>query len=47
MNYRVSAFIYRYRRDILGQDDTLARAEMEQIWQPDGIWADFVADRRV
>jgi len=45
MNYRVSAFIYRYRRDVLEQDDTLARAEMERIWQPEGAWIDFVADR--
>ena len=27
-NYRVSAFFYRYRRDVLGWDDAKARAEM-------------------
>lgn len=41
-NYRVSAFFYRYRRDVLGWDDATARAEMEAIWRPEGVWADFV-----
>jgi protein tyrosine phosphatase (PTP) superfamily phosphohydrolase (DUF442 family) len=38
-NYRVSAFFYRYRRDVLGMDDAEARAEMEAIWHPEGVWA--------
>jgi protein tyrosine phosphatase (PTP) superfamily phosphohydrolase (DUF442 family) len=41
-NYRVSAFFYRYRRDVLGMDETQARAEMEAIWHPEGVWAAFV-----
>jgi protein tyrosine phosphatase (PTP) superfamily phosphohydrolase (DUF442 family) len=41
-NYRVSAFFYRYRRDVLGMDETQARADMEQIWRPEGVWATFV-----
>jgi uncharacterized protein (TIGR01244 family) len=41
-NYRVSAFLYRYRRDVLGMQDTQARADLEAIWRPDGVWADFV-----
>lgn len=41
-NYRVSAFFYRYRRDVLGWDDATARAEMEAIWRPEGVWADFI-----
>jgi protein tyrosine phosphatase (PTP) superfamily phosphohydrolase (DUF442 family) len=41
-NYRVSAFLYRYRRDVLGIDETHARAEMEAIWHPEGVWAAFV-----
>ncbi len=44
-NYRVSAFFYRYRRDVLGWNDVTARAEMEAIWQPSGVWVDF-AERR-
>ena len=42
---RVSAFFYRYRRDVLGMDETQARAEMEAVWQPNAIWAAFVARR--
>ena len=41
-NYRVSAFFYRYRRDVLGMDEPQARAEMEQVWHPEGVWARFV-----
>jgi len=41
-NYRVSAFFYRYRRDVLGMEETQARAEMEQIWHPESVWATFV-----
>jgi DNA-binding transcriptional LysR family regulator len=37
-NYRVSAFFYRYRRDVLGMDATKALAEMEAIWHPEGVW---------
>jgi protein tyrosine phosphatase (PTP) superfamily phosphohydrolase (DUF442 family) len=41
-NYRVSAFLYRYRREVLGTDEAQARADMEQVWQPKGVWAAFV-----
>ena len=44
-NYRVSAFFYRYRRDVLGMDEAQARAEMEAVWQPKGVWVDFVKRR--
>ena len=44
-NARVSAFFYRYRRDVLGMDETQARAEMEAVWQPKGVWIDFVKRR--
>ena len=44
-NYRVSAFFYRYRRDVLGMDETQARAEMEAVWQPKGVWVEFVKPR--
>jgi protein tyrosine phosphatase (PTP) superfamily phosphohydrolase (DUF442 family) len=44
-NYRVSAFFYRYRRDVLGWDDAKARAEMDAIWRPEGVWAAFIAPR--
>jgi len=41
-NYRVSAFFYRYHRDVLGMDKAKARAEMEAVWHPEGVWAGFV-----
>jgi protein tyrosine phosphatase (PTP) superfamily phosphohydrolase (DUF442 family) len=42
-NYRVSAFFYRYRRDVLGADEAEARADMEAVWRPEGVWAGFIA----
>ena len=52
MNYRVTAFLYRYQRDVLGVDEANARAAMEQVWQPDTSdhptmlpWAKFIARR--
>ncbi|WP_353203240.1 protein tyrosine phosphatase family protein [Sphingomonas sp.] len=44
MNWRVSAFFYRYRRDVLGWEDAAARAPMEALWQPGGVWAAFIGD---
>ena len=44
VNARVSAFFYRYRRDVLGFDEAAARAAMEAIWQPGGVWATFIGD---
>jgi hypothetical protein len=41
-NYPVSAFFYRYRRDVLGVGEATARADMEQIWHPEGVWATFI-----
>jgi len=42
-NYRVSAFIYRWRRDVLGMDEARARSEMEAIWHPEGVSATFIS----
>lgn len=44
MNFRVSAFLYRYRRDLPGMDEAEARAEMDALWQPGGVWAKFIGD---
>jgi len=41
-NYRVSAFFYRYRRDVLGENEDAARREMEQVWTPNEVWSAFV-----
>ena len=43
-NLRVTAFIYRYQRDVLGLDDTHARALMDTVWRPGGVWAKFIGD---
>jgi protein tyrosine phosphatase (PTP) superfamily phosphohydrolase (DUF442 family) len=42
-NYRVSAFFYRYRRDVLGMDEAQTRADMEHVWKPEGVWAAFMS----
>jgi protein tyrosine phosphatase (PTP) superfamily phosphohydrolase (DUF442 family) len=41
-NYRVTAFFYRYYRDVLSLGETKARAAMDAIWQPEGVWAAFI-----
>ena len=41
-NYRVSAFVYRYRRSVLGVDAAQARIDLDQVWQPDAVWAAFI-----
>ena len=43
-NLRVSAFLYRYQRDRQGVADSQARAVMEGVWRPGGVWARFVGD---
>jgi len=42
MNMRVTAFLYRYHRDVLRQGAEEARAMMARIWQPKGVWAAFI-----
>ena len=50
MNYRVSAFFYRYHRERLGMPESAARALLEAQWAPDRSdtpearpWADFLS----
>jgi len=43
-NMRVTAFLYRYQRDVLGGDDGEARKLMDSVWQPGGVWAVFIGD---
>jgi len=43
-NMRVSAFIYRYRRDVLKESDERIRPDMERIWEPFGVWKEFIAE---
>lgn len=44
VNARVSAFLYRYRRERLGCAERHARAALDTIWQPGGVWAAFIGD---
>jgi protein tyrosine phosphatase (PTP) superfamily phosphohydrolase (DUF442 family) len=41
-NYRVSAFLYRYRTRRLGWTDEAARPDLEAIWTPDAVWQKFL-----
>jgi protein tyrosine phosphatase (PTP) superfamily phosphohydrolase (DUF442 family) len=49
MNWRVSAFFYRYHRDACGMPEAEARALMERQWSPETnghedapTWAAFI-----
>jgi protein tyrosine phosphatase (PTP) superfamily phosphohydrolase (DUF442 family) len=51
MNWRVSAFFYRYHRDVAGMPEAEARALMERQWAPDRderyapVWGAFIAKK--
>ncbi len=42
-NMRVSAFIYRYRTACLGENVEAARQDLHAIWEPFGVWKEFVS----
>ncbi len=41
-NMRVSAFIYLYRIICEGEDPTVARETLNRLWEPHGVWKEFV-----
>jgi protein tyrosine phosphatase (PTP) superfamily phosphohydrolase (DUF442 family) len=41
-NYRVSAFFYRHRREVLGLSPAAIRADLDAVWQPDAVWSRFI-----
>jgi len=43
-NMRVSAFVYRYRTQVLQEDAAVARLDLQRMWKPFGVWADFIGD---
>ncbi|MEM7098986.1 MAG: protein tyrosine phosphatase family protein [Pseudomonadota bacterium] len=45
-NMRVSAFTYRYREQILQHDPGTARLDLEKIWEPFGVWVDFIKNQQ-
>ena len=42
VNARVTAFLYRYQRDVLREEQKRAAALMETVWRPGGVWAAFL-----
>jgi len=48
MNYRVSCFLYLYRKHVLDLPDEQAALPMREIWQPQGAWRELIeaAERR-
>ncbi|NOS68715.1 MAG: hypothetical protein HOP33_02130 [Verrucomicrobia bacterium] len=44
MNKRVSAFVFLHRLKH-GADRTTAESDLKKIWQPDGVWREFVNQR--
>jgi len=42
MNYRVSAFMYLYLRQVQGLPDREAKSPMFERWKPDKIWSKFM-----
>ncbi|MBV1707326.1 MAG: protein tyrosine phosphatase family protein [Hyphomicrobiales bacterium] len=43
-NLRVSAFLYRWQREIPGGDGLQAQKLMDSVWRPGGVWAAFIGD---
>ena len=44
-NMRVSCFIYFYRTSILKDDKEQAEIDLNKIWQPFGVWKDFISKK--
>ena len=45
LNMRVSAFVYLYRVLRLGVEESVARADLHRIWQPNPTWQAFIDER--
>jgi len=43
-NARVSAFVYLYRMARLGVDPAEAKRKLDLLWQPHGVWKEFVEE---
>jgi len=41
-NYRVSAFLYRYRVERLGWSAERARFDLDAVWEADAVWQRFL-----
>ncbi len=43
-NMRVSAFIYLYRRLVLGEAEVAAVHPMREVWEPNAVWRAFIEE---
>ena len=43
-NMRVSAFMYRYRAEVLGANPRQLEVDLHKIWEPFGVWKAFVGE---
>ena len=43
-NLRVTAFLYKYWRDVQGVSELDARKATDTVWRPGGVWAKFIGD---
>lgn len=41
-NMRVSAFVYLYRKCVMGEADERAAFPMREVWRPNGVWQEFI-----
>ncbi|MEL0115948.1 MAG: phosphatase, partial [Gammaproteobacteria bacterium] len=41
-NMRVSAFVFKYRRDVLGLSPKNIEVDLETIWVPNKTWGSFL-----
>ena len=44
VNLRVTAFLCRYQAEVLHRSPDEARALMDSVWRPGGVWATFIGD---
>ncbi len=47
MNARASAFIYKYRCSVLGENPEDALWDLREIWEPMGVWKKFVYEDKL
>ncbi|MHC1781325.1 MAG: protein tyrosine phosphatase family protein [Anaerolineaceae bacterium] len=45
LNMRVSAFVFLYRVLKLGVPEDAAREDLLSIWEPEGVWQEFIERR--
>ena len=43
---RASAFLYKYRCAVLGEDKQTALWDLREIWEPFGVWKKFLFDAK-